>query len=378
MTKRTTGILLGVLLVVSIGVAWPAMAQDEASKAQAREQFNRGIEQYAAGQYEVALESFQEAYRLSPHPMVRVNMANCYDRLGKPVEALFHFERFLSETEGDRSRAEQRTEVTSAVRRLQSSVGQLNLRVIPDGSLVRVDDTDERRSPILEPIVLAAGDHVVTVKKPGFATIERRVQVRGGASESVNITLDRESVAAAVVPAPAPVVAAAREPVPAPLVEEEPPAAVAESHVAVQPLPLEPEPSAEESFRDDSVHMDSDTHSIFTPPVIIASVVSGTFLIGGALMGLGALKANSDFDSFSAQSRNPALSMMEQQDAREAAFAAADRADGRALTADIFFAGALISGAVAAYFVLTQDDSNEADDVAFRVSPVDASLRVAF
>ncbi len=372
MTYRFLMVLLGCLMLSTL-----TLAQDDATKAQAREQFNQGIAQYEASQYDAALESFQEAYRLSPHPMVRVNMANCYDRLGKPVEALFHFERFMSETEGDRSRAAQRSEVQSAIRRLKGSLGELQVRVIPDGSMVRVDETDERRSPILEPIILAAGDHVVVVTRPGFARTERRVQVRGGATETLNITLEREAVAAAPLPAPTP------RPVIAPLPEEEDVAEPAPS----EEMPVAPAP--EEAAEAQAASWDASTEeaapgdgarssSIWTPPVIIASVVSGTFLIGSALMGLRAMKADADFEGFKEQSRNPALSDRDQEAARRSAVTAAESANDRALAADLLFAGALISGAAALFFVLTQDDAEADPDLALQLGPTGAALSGRF
>lgn len=356
-----------------ISLSAPAFAQDEADKAQAREQFNRGIAQYEAGHYESALEAFQEAYRLSPHPMVRVNMANCYDRLSKPVEAMFHFERFLTETVGDRSRAAQRTEVEAALKRLKNSVGELNVRVIPDGSTVSIDETEERRSPIMESIRVAAGDHVITVSKQGFATEERRIVVRGGATENVNITLDHVEAVAAVEPGPVatPPIAGTTHSQIQPLPEDEPDPEfhgpepdVAESRVEVAPLAADLDQPGE--------------RSIFTPPVIIAGVISGTCLIGSMLVGLAALSADSDFDSLAARSRNPAVPMMDQDRAREAARDAADKANSRALTADILFAGALISGAAAVVFVLMQDDETQDPDLALRLNPNGAALSGSF
>lgn len=364
---------LAVLAACWVTLSAPVLAQDEAEKAQAREQFTRGISQYEAGQYASALEAFQEAYRLSPHPMVRVNMANCYDRLSKPVEAMFHFERFLTETVGDRSRAAQRTEVEAALKRLKSSVGELNLRVVPDGSMVSVDQAEERRSPIMDSIRVAAGEHVITIRKLGFATEERRVVVRGGATENVTVTLQRAEAIAAATPAPVPPppVADTVRPQIQPLPEnepepelDEPESPIAESRVSVAPLSSEFDRGPE--------------RSIFTPPVIIAGVVSGTCLLGSLLVGAAALSADSDFDSLSARSRNAALPMMERDEAREAARAAADKANGRALTADILFAGALISGAAAVVFVLMQDDETADPDLALRFGPSGAALAGTF
>lgn len=375
MTMRFWLLLVGALLC-----ATPGFAQDEAAKAQARAQFNRGIEQYAASQYDEALESFQEAYRLSPHPLVRVNMANCYDRLGKPVEALFHFERFIRETAGDSARAAQRAEVESAIRRLKHSVGELTVRVIPDGARVRIDETEEQHSPISEPIVLAAGDHVVKVEHEGFVTTERHLRIHGGVPETLNISLDREEVAAVIAPTPPP--------------SQEPPAET----TMVAPSSIQPLGDYEDLGRnndEDRAEVDAPPEvtpiptfasepqddTVFTPPVIISAVVSGSLLVCSAIAGIAALSANADFKDYEAQAQNPALPMMQRESARIAALSAADRADGRALTADLFLAGSLIAGAATLYFVLTQDHAEDEEGgqyVALRLGPTGASIRGAF
>ena len=88
-----------------------AAAQDaERTKIRAKQMFEQGVSEYEAGEYTDALASFLEAYRLKPHPMVRVNIANCYDKLDKPVEAIFHFELFLSSKVGS---PEQRDEINA-------------------------------------------------------------------------------------------------------------------------------------------------------------------------------------------------------------------------------------------------------------------------
>ena len=74
----------------------PRKYTDEPSSA--AELFAAGVRHFEAGEFEDALESFTQAYRLKPHPIVRVNMANCFEELGRPVEAEFNYERFLSES----------------------------------------------------------------------------------------------------------------------------------------------------------------------------------------------------------------------------------------------------------------------------------------
>ena len=192
----TAGSLAGgslVVLVASSAVApMTASAQSDAERERARSEFDRGVTLFAAENFQGALEAFQEAFRLRPHPTVRVNMANCYDRLNKPIEAIFHFERYLSES-GRGAPAAQRRDVDEALRRLRARVGQLTLRVLPDGATVVIDEGDSRRTPILEPIRLTAGTHRLETRLAGFRLDRRTVEVPGGGELDVQVTLSRET-----------------------------------------------------------------------------------------------------------------------------------------------------------------------------------------
>ena len=64
--------------------------------------------------------------------MVRVNIANSYERLSRPLEALVHFERFL--VEATSASPQQRREVETAIRRLRQLVGAIEVHVVPDGA----------------------------------------------------------------------------------------------------------------------------------------------------------------------------------------------------------------------------------------------------
>jgi tetratricopeptide (TPR) repeat protein len=90
---RHVGLLaaLGALVISSLAVS-PSRGAAQDDTARARTEFQRGVELFQGSDYQRALDAFQEAYRLAPHASVRLNIANCYEQLGRPVEALFHFE----------------------------------------------------------------------------------------------------------------------------------------------------------------------------------------------------------------------------------------------------------------------------------------------
>ena len=175
------------IIVSLILTAVSAEGQSETERNQAREAFQRGVDAFAQQRFQDALLAFQEAYRIAPHPSVRVNMANCYEQLERPVEAIFHFERFLVEAEDPDS--EQETAVRSALRRLRRSVGELFLRIEPDGATVTIDGGDSFRSPVLDAIHLSSGIHEIEVFMTGYQPEVRHLRIRGAQRTELEISL---------------------------------------------------------------------------------------------------------------------------------------------------------------------------------------------
>ncbi|WP_164008512.1 tetratricopeptide repeat protein [Pyxidicoccus trucidator] len=86
--------LLGVLL---LGLPSPALAVGEAdAEARARARFSEGNLAYDVGDFDKALKSFSEAYRLKPLPAFLFNMAQCHRQLGQFSRAAFFYRRYLS------------------------------------------------------------------------------------------------------------------------------------------------------------------------------------------------------------------------------------------------------------------------------------------
>lgn len=299
-----------------------ASAQDEEARERAREHFARGVERYEAEDYVGALEAFQEAYRLAPHPMVRVNMANCYEQLNRPLEALHHFERFLAEADG--ASRQQRREVQRAMQRLQRRVGEVRLSIAPDGALVTIDSAETRRAPILTPIRLSAGTHHIQVQMDGFRTVNREIQVVGGESQQVAIALERESSESeAVAQAPVEADAAATEP--------------------------------EEIALDDSSAISEEGGGFtvaLTPGVIAAGSTTIALTVAALVTGPLAIVANDDFEAAVLRSNAPGISRMAQAQAREDGLAAADRANTLSILTDVFTIGAIAAAGVTAFFVI--------------------------
>ncbi len=333
--------LIGALFLGALFTTHAAAAQD--AREQARENFNAGVQAFEAGNFEQALEAFQEAYRLAPHPTVRVNMANCYERLNRPLEALFHFESFLAESED--APAEQRREVQAAVERLRHQIGEVTLRVAPDGALVRLDESEVRRAPIMNTIRMTPGSHVVEVRAEGYQSIRREFIVEAGQPADVTIRLERgEDTVAEPLPAvdESPVVEG--EPLPADAVAAPPPSTTTQDVVGPEPLADEGGGGGFE----------------ITTPTIIAGAATGALLVGTVITGILALGANSDFEDAVTRSNDPSLSRAERAQARMDGTDAASRANTLSTVSDVLLVSTIVAaGATVALFFFTQPDGDD-------------------
>jgi len=105
-------LLLGMLCTM------PAVAQETADDAAAREYFERGREAFEQANYEGALVYFRHAYRLSGRAALQYNIGVAADRLQREQEALEAFRHYLDETESPTREAE----VRGRIEALQESI----------------------------------------------------------------------------------------------------------------------------------------------------------------------------------------------------------------------------------------------------------------
>ncbi len=340
---RNTLLRLGAAATIALCAGMPAQAQTEAAgsedgrRNEAKLRFEQAVQDYDAGRYDQALANFQEAFRLRPHPLVNVNIANCYDKLGKPLLAIFHFERFVEAKAGSPA---QQAEVSAALVRLRKQVGALVLRVTPDGALVIVDHEQQRRAPVLEPMPLQAGEHTLEVQLEGYASVERKVIVAGGATLELDIALERTHAEppplAAAAPATAP---GPTEPLPA---VAPPPAPVAEPYV---------EPTAEQRTAPDPPSP-ARRRDGMRKGAWIAGGISAAVLLAGMVTGGLALGAYSDY-KYARDRWVAAACANDRVFAYNEAADAEDRAHALALTTDVLIGAALVGGAVSALLFLT-------------------------
>ncbi|RKH01062.1 tetratricopeptide repeat protein [Corallococcus sp. CA053C] len=100
-SRRSDRKALGLALTLALGTPFPAVAaESEATSAaaedQARERFSEGNLAYDLGEFDRALKSFSEAYRLKPLPAFLFNIAQCHRQLNNPSRSAFFYRRYLA------------------------------------------------------------------------------------------------------------------------------------------------------------------------------------------------------------------------------------------------------------------------------------------
>lgn len=326
--------------------ATTASAQSDEERAQAREHFSTGVQRFESSDFQGALEAFQEAYRLAPHPMVRVNMANCYEHLERPIEAIHHFEQFLAESEG--ASRQQRREVDAAMRRLRQQVAEVRLVIAPDGALVTIDGAETRRAPILSPILMNTGHHRFEVRMDGFRSAREEIELAGGEARTLSIRLDRGQ----------------DEP-------EAPAVAAVEPGATEADATTEGEVEATADEPEEIVAIDEGRGWEFrmTTPVIIGGAATAGLLLGAVVTGPLALSYNAEFENAVERVRT-ATTLEEQSQARRDGNSAASTADALSIVTDVLVVGTIAAAAVTTFFVIVDGLDAGEDEESLEVALV--------
>lgn len=366
--RESHNLILGqiaIVLVICFAIARNSSAQEGAtaggsgsSRNQARYLFERGVDYYRTGRYEQALESFQQAYNVRPSPAVRVNIANCYDQMNRPLEAIFHFERFLSESDIN---ANQRREVEVAVKRLRGKVGEVTIQVIPEGASVLIDSGQRRQAPLAEAVPMIAGKHTIDVTHPDYRAERREIDVQGGKPMAVSIILRSETPD--IKPGPL-----ARAVAPE---TKKPPANVRDTQIVVAE---EFDPDASEYATPQSGPQPSsglpeaepipepprrERHSGHGPAVVFSGVLTAGLAIATGVVGVMALNANSKYKELAADWHDDSLSAVKRAKSRVEANTKAASAKNLARGADILLATTAVGAVVTLFLAVLWPDSHE-------------------
>jgi tetratricopeptide (TPR) repeat protein len=224
--------LLLALVALPIAPASHAVAAEVDAKAAAREHFQKGVSAYADQRFAEAAEEFETAYRLSPAFKLLYNIGQVNVALGRSVEAVEAFDKYLKQGAAVIP-PERKREVSAEIEKQLGRIGTISVRTFPDEADVRLDGVLVGRTPLSKPLRVNAGRHTIEALAAAHKPATREVEVVGKAEIAIELTL--EAIVApspppvAASPAPAKVEPAPPPPVVQPLVErviiQSPPAA---------------------------------------------------------------------------------------------------------------------------------------------------------
>jgi hypothetical protein len=147
---------------------------DSRDKAKAQALLTEGTSLYERGNYAQALEKFEAAYATYPSQKLWFNIGKANRDLGRPVEALDAFEKFL--TGAPEASFSTKTEARVAAEDLKQKLGQLRIECDPPGAEVTVDGKSHGLAPLPGLVWVVPGRHQVTAThargQPALKTVE--------------------------------------------------------------------------------------------------------------------------------------------------------------------------------------------------------------
>ena len=173
------------LLVWMVAAALPAAADDD-PRAKASADFSRGEQLYKEGKYREAISAFKAAYETMPHAFSLFNIARCHENLGEVVHALSAYERSLALATDPALR----TDVAARIKRISSTPTKFFVTSRPSGAQVTIDgraDAEPKPTPLVAR--LEPGEHVLIFRRAGYQLAVRRVEVKAGVEQTVEVEL---------------------------------------------------------------------------------------------------------------------------------------------------------------------------------------------
>jgi hypothetical protein len=181
-----TGIFAASLVLMSlVGQETPGTVPSSEAKAQAQTLLRQGTQHYRHAEITDALADFTTAYKLFPSPKLLFNIGQCNRDLGRPVEAIDAFDRFLSDAQDAPERMV--AEAKRSVEELSGEVGRLSVDCSLSGAEVKLDGKKIGVGPIQRVVRVMPGHHQVIAVHDGTSPVMRDTYVRAGELEAVTL-----------------------------------------------------------------------------------------------------------------------------------------------------------------------------------------------
>ncbi|WP_437627943.1 PEGA domain-containing protein [Sorangium sp. So ce1151] len=172
----------------------PARAQSmevpvsEAVRQEALMHFEKGFALLNEGAWSPGLSELLLSRKLFPTRIATYNAAVALRKLQRYDEALDMFETYLRDFPVS---GEEREEALRQIAELRTLVGTIELVGAETGAVISVDGQDRGQYPPIRPLRVPAGNHMLRVFKEGYDPFVIRVDVAGGQTKNVQVTLRR-------------------------------------------------------------------------------------------------------------------------------------------------------------------------------------------
>jgi len=190
------------LVLLSILAQLSPPAADPQAKAQAQGLLTVGWTLYEKGDYAGALEKFNAAYTAYPSPKLLFNIGQANRDLGRPVEAMEAFEKFLA-SDTDAS-SETIADARKAVAELREKLGRIRIDCETAGAEVNVDGKNVGQTPLPNLVWATPGHHLIAASHPSTTPVLESVDVTAGSVGTVTLRLRLPAIPVAAEPVPEP------------------------------------------------------------------------------------------------------------------------------------------------------------------------------
>jgi hypothetical protein len=187
--------------VCSVGwVASPALAQSGSSKATAEALFTEGRALASSGKCAEAIPKFQASQKLDPGVGTLLNLAECYEQVGRTASAWAEYREVISlaRLAGSKEREELATQKAKA---LEPKLSRLAIKATGDASGLTITRDGEavEAAELGVAIPVDPGQHVIEASAPGKQTFSQSIEVGKDADSKV---VEIPALAAGEGPAP--------------------------------------------------------------------------------------------------------------------------------------------------------------------------------
>lgn len=178
-------VVLGLLLAEA---APPPRTPSKDEVAEAHNRFQRGTELYQENNLAGALAEFRRAYAIAPNYRILYNIGQLCFLLQDYPCAYESLGRYLGEG-GNEVAPTRREEVQRDINRLQGRVARLRIVADKAGAEVVIDNVMVGKTPLADPVLVAAGRPQIRVSLAGYAPFTRVIEVAGMESSTVDVEL---------------------------------------------------------------------------------------------------------------------------------------------------------------------------------------------